>query len=305
MKNTRSESHGDKAASESQEWYFTAAYAALPPVLPPQPGAPSPALAVVLLLMWYRSSSRRWIQPKTSSVKKLKARPISHLDLCKFMQHRHYSGRREEYHNSLDFNSSFCWTISLRIQLCYYLVMAWCRLVGCALTLAIHSQYFFCANASICAANHLFSLAWFPALSVLQGTPKGLCQHKDGQEHTAKRKQKPELQPSSGDYGKTPKGRFGKLGRFSSLFTQTEVCTAASWSSLSTTTLSAPGFIFPRILWDSTSVHEAVCMNSANTESLTLITVFWLDQHRPRKRPSKVRLFPSGGNTPRSAHTDH
>ena len=182
MKNIRSESHGDDEASESQEQYFTTAYAALPPALPPHP-----VLALVLLPMWYRtSSSRRWIQPKTSSLKKLKARSLPHLDHCAFMQHRHSSGRREEDCNSLDFKSSFCWTISLRMQLCYHLVMAWCRLgpAGPALTLAIHSHYFFCVNTSICTANYFFLLACFPALPVLQGTPKGLCQPKDGQEHT-------------------------------------------------------------------------------------------------------------------------
>lgn len=138
--------------------------------------------------------------------------------------------RREEDRSSLDFNSSFCWTVSLRIQLCYHLVTVWCRpgLAGPTLTLAIHSQYFFCANASICKANYLFLLARFPALSVLQVTPKGLCQHKDGQEHTAKGKQKPEVQPDSGECGKTPKGRFGELGRFCDHFTRTEVCTAAN-----------------------------------------------------------------------------
>lgn len=93
--------------------------------------------------------------------------------------------------------------------------MVWCRLglAGPALTLTIHSQCFFCANASICKANYLFLLAWFPALSVLQGTPKGWRQHKDGQEHTAKCKQKPELQPGSGDCGKkTPQGQIWGTG---------------------------------------------------------------------------------------------
>lgn len=210
----------------------------------------SPALALVLLLTWYRTSSpRRRIQPTTSSVKKLKARSIPRLDHCVFTQHRHYLGRKEEDHNSLDFNSSFCWTTSLRMGLCYHLTMAWCRLglVGPVLTLATYSHYFFCANTSICTANYLFLLAWFQARSVLQGTPKGLCQHKDRQEHTVKSKQKPELQPGSGDCGKTHKGRFGELGRFRNQFTQTEVCTAANWSNLSTT-LSAPDCIFHCLL---------------------------------------------------------
>lgn len=63
-----------------------------------------------------------------------------------------------------------------------------------------------------------FFLAWCPALSALQGTPEGLYQHEDGQEHTAKHK--PELQPDSGDCGKTREGRFGKLERFCSRFTR-------------------------------------------------------------------------------------
>lgn len=93
-----------------------------------------------------------------------------------------------------------------------------------------------------------FFLAWCPALSALQGTPEGLYQHEDGQEHTAKHK--PELQPDSGDRGKTREGRFGKLGEvLQSVYTElpTEAKTsAAPWLPqtvhFTTNSRTAPAF---------------------------------------------------------------
>lgn len=82
------------------------------------------------------------------------------------------------------------------------------------------------AQCSLGLAGHESFLFNNPISSTI--SPPGFCQHKDGQEHTATRKQKPELQPGPANCGKTLEGRFGELERFCTGFLPPEMCTAAT-----------------------------------------------------------------------------